>query len=777
MPKISKDEKAIALLKSGGYKNYKIDDGYVIFDCLGCSNLCKNKVAPFVKTFAKRMGCRKCPKAKLLEKHKDFVLTETVKIRREKIKQIILDSGHLFTKFDGNRVLFECKCGVSRNSSVSTFKLKPIGNCRSCTTKYIIHYDLEGDDLIEDIKKLCKSVGSTATNIDLEKGTYQTICKFGCVSIRPKKIFAKGGGYKKYNGKCYTCSRKGVALKKVDITAKIESIDGTSITIDGDEVKFRCRCYMMRSLSILTAKYSKMITEKCNACRFLTKEEAINDGKIIKEMLEKDMDDEIVSPKYIYDLGHRALLVKIHDRDWNVVSHDSETDEWVKTCKNCQKDVEYNNTRIFLDSVDTCLSCSSIIRDDKWVLDKIADVGYKFIRFDINHEDRRIVLYKCACGEHVDMRLDTLVKSSHNLTGRCLRCRNGASEKTRVMKKLEQCGCKLINFSFETRSFKYRCKCLNIYRSNPTMLRRISWKGCRFCSVTKGRRCEKCLRFACYGKDEDDKAIRCYEHKDDNHVLVYRCCVKDGCRNIGTHRLNKTLYCKSHKPRGSKMVTKICSTVGCILTGSYWNGKKKNIRKSDIRYYCHEHKTDESYNRHSYCTSCNMSIVTAKKYNGLCKHCNPDAYKKKREYTVIKYLKKRIDKPFVSDKSTGGRLNLGPCGRYRPDMLYDCGTHFLVVEIDEEQHMSYGILCENARMLQIHESLGMRVVFLRYNPSKFTIGTRDGRVSEEKRLERLGDEVDTWFGKIPKDEITAIKMFYDCESMEDSVCDWVWTTC
>ena len=52
--------------------------------------------------------------------------------------------------------------------------------------------------------------------------------------------------------------------------------------------------------------------------------------------------------------------------------------------------------------------------------------------------------------------------------------------------------------------------------------------------------------------------------------------------------------------------------------------------------------------------------------------------------------------------------------------MFDAGSHFVVVECDKHQHRSKEVYdCENVRMWQIVQSLGLSAVFIRYNPDAF----------------------------------------------------------
>jgi very-short-patch-repair endonuclease len=53
--------------------------------------------------------------------------------------------------------------------------------------------------------------------------------------------------------------------------------------------------------------------------------------------------------------------------------------------------------------------------------------------------------------------------------------------------------------------------------------------------------------------------------------------------------------------------------------------------------------------------------------------------------------------------------------------LYDCKTHYVVLEVDEEQHRGKTYECDQKRMWEIAQSLGMPSIFIRYNPDKYKV--------------------------------------------------------
>lgn len=99
------------------------------------------------------------------------------------------------------------------------------------------------------------------------------------------------------------------------------------------------------------------------------------------------------------------------------------------------------------------------------------------------------------------------------------------------------------------------------------------------------------------------------------------------------------------------------------------------------------------------------------------------------------------------------------CGLERPDFLFDCGTHFVVLEIDENQHRNKD--CEKARMINISQSLGLKTVFLRYNPDSFKVGK--DRLDPSKPTRHR--TITTWLNYLLKHEptnfLSVMYLFYD----------------
>jgi len=104
------------------------------------------------------------------------------------------------------------------------------------------------------------------------------------------------------------------------------------------------------------------------------------------------------------------------------------------------------------------------------------------------------------------------------------------------------------------------------------------------------------------------------------------------------------------------------------------------------------------------------------------------------------------------------------CSRRRPDLFLDFGYQVLIIEIDENQHVSYDCTCENKRLMELSKDVGHRpIVFIRFNPDAYL---------------RQGRKIASCWGKNPagiyvvnksKEEEWARKL----KALEDQVIYWI----
>ncbi len=179
------------------------------------------------------------------------------------------------------------------------------------------------------------------------------------------------------------------------------------------------------------------------------------------------------------------------------------------------------------------------------------------------------------------------------------------------------------------------------------------------------------------------------------------------------------------------------------------------------------------------------TVANKKKYNGHCLRCfinlfpelkNARNYKTK-ERNVVDNIKKAFpDVSWYCDK----KIRDG-CSLKRPDMLLDMGSHAIIVEVDENQHVNYDCSCENKRLMELSQDVDHRpIVFIRFNPDKYF--DKDGnrvdscweetkqgilRVAPKKqqewehRLECLVGLIQYWIENETNKTVEVVELFYD----------------
>jgi len=206
------------------------------------------------------------------------------------------------------------------------------------------------------------------------------------------------------------------------------------------------------------------------------------------------------------------------------------------------------------------------------------------------------------------------------------------------------------------------------------------------------------------------------------------------CEECGLHQSNfglsdgKARWCKncSSKYEGADNVTtRRCENVNCITKSQVPTGRRS-------------------------CLECDPSI--APKFNV-------------KEKAVLHFILKQFpdviwthDKAVGGDKTCDGKLK-------RPDIVADCLSFQLVIEVDEHQHIcpKYGgQLCEIKRMYDIMASIGLPCVWIRYNPDKYS---RDGVVQktcEKTRRKALTKLIHTYLSKsLESVDPKVYYMYYD----------------
>jgi hypothetical protein len=318
--------------------------------------------------------------------------------------------------------------------------------------------------------------------------------------------------------------------------------------------------------------------------------------------------------------------------------------------------------------------------------------------------------------------------------------------------------------------------------------------------------CEKCnKRQPRYNKSEEKEAIYCGDCKDPDMVnVINKKCYKCKNKQPNFNKVGETnaLFCGDCKePDMVNITIKVCSYLDCKNNAYYgFPGNKietcyqhrqdgfirrpkkicleKHCKQMAIYGYttakhCEEHKYEDEIDliQHK-CKACGLIEVVNKE--GYCYCKDEELFKRVRlakQKTVKNYLDRHFELKYISyDK----QIDYGICGKERPDFLFDCKSFYLVLEVDEDQHEQRNCECEQVRMINISQSLGMPTLFLRFNPDKYKLNKGDKMYSERKRLESLVDVLNYYKDKSTdlfenKGFSLVTYMFYD----EDKKTQWL----
>jgi len=204
-----------------------------------------------------------------------------------------------------------------------------------------------------------------------------------------------------------------------------------------------------------------------------------------------------------------------------------------------------------------------------------------------------------------------------------------------------------------------------------------------------------------------------------------------------------------------------CKAFGCKEQALWGSSSALN--------HCEAHKTDNEQNLvEGACASCGLPSVLDEKNN--CQQCGEFGGIKRNFLVKQLRIKMLLQEKDIKTESYDKILDGGICTKRRPDFVIDAPSHKIVLEVDEHQHRKTspdsGYACEDLRMWEIAQALGMPTIFIRYNPDTY----RDAKGVKQDPAPAVREKVLIgwldWASKLPPtdngdDFLRVLYLYYD----------------
>jgi hypothetical protein len=276
----------------------------------------------------------------------------------------------------------------------------------------------------------------------------------------------------------------------------------------------------------------------------------------------------------------------------------------------------------------------------------------------------------------------------------------------------------------------------------------------------KNKKCEHigCMIKSSYNYPTESKGIYCVEHKEENMIdVVNKICILSDCNKRANYNIfgQSPKYCTIHKPVGAILrPTPQCEIDGCNDLATH------GIELRPV--HCAYHSVKGEHDMFSKpCISCGLDSIIDEE--GKCYYCN-NANGLKYLHSKELKVKDSLDAYGLAYDQHDKVINCGKFGRERPDFLFRCKTHSLIVEVDENQHSDRPCQCEQIRMVNLSQSLCMPLVIIRYNPDPYKKDGETKRGEHEnhnKRMAVLANIVDKYLKTPPEAFLTVTYLFFD----------------
>lgn len=260
----------------------------------------------------------------------------------------------------------------------------------------------------------------------------------------------------------------------------------------------------------------------------------------------------------------------------------------------------------------------------------------------------------------------------------------------------------------------------------------------------------KCIKQAVFNYIGELKGIYCFNHRLENmfDIRTKLCYIKN-CKSRPFYGfpLQKRTHCFTHREEGMLRYPK----QKCIISGC----EEYSFYGVNYPLHCETHKLPDELNMvEKKCSSCGLIMVLNQ--NNLCQYCGDFIHKRVHlvKQTAVKNFLDANELKYDSYDKVYDR----ECGLERPDFVFDRKEFVIIVEVDENQHRSYLEECECSRMVNIYNSFGgARVMFIRYNPDKYT----GEQYTDNQRLDILKTCLINMAWNPSPLPLTFVKLFFD----------------
>lgn len=207
-------------------------------------------------------------------------------------------------------------------------------------------------------------------------------------------------------------------------------------------------------------------------------------------------------------------------------------------------------------------------------------------------------------------------------------------------------------------------------------------------------------------------ALFCFSHRKPNMKRFEKTCLFDGCEKIalkfGNH-ITRRAFCSEHADRSIHWKLTTCKQVRCKQIATHSETGAFPFQ------YCESHAPGHfSSCKEQKCLGCNLPYLCDEE--GYCLFSCTRRHKERTKLTENAMNEFFVRKGLTFTRDTAPDFS---CTARRPDFEFRTAFGVVLVENDEDQHKSRVCECEQRRMMELHQSYGESVHFIRFNPDRF----------------------------------------------------------